>query len=157
MKATAVLRVLAGLRRSGIKGAFLLHPAAVIWHHLLLQGAEAYRGGTPAPRRNLGQSMSTICLACCRACVALKEWLQCSGWHRETLSVQAVLWLTAQLMPGQVKLRPQRTRGSDSHHFRHQGQHFCCQTSNRLIKVEPWDVEQKTWLQAMTKNNTSGN
>lgn len=39
----------------GIKGAcverpLLPHQAAVIWHHLLLQGAEAYREGMPVPQ-----------------------------------------------------------------------------------------------------------
>lgn len=58
-------------RRRGIKGAceerpFLLYPAAVIWHHLLLQGAEAYRERTPASRHNPGRCMSAICPACCR-------------------------------------------------------------------------------------------
>lgn len=89
---------------NGIKGVFLLHPAAVIWHHLLLQGAKAYRGGTPAPRRNPGRSMSTICLACCRASVASKEWLQCSGLtQRDTVSSGCTLAdSSADARPGQT-------------------------------------------------------
>lgn len=72
LKTTGVpLSVLVRLGRSGFKGAceerpFLLHPAAVIWHHLLLKGAEAYREGIPAPGHNPRQCMSAICMACCR-------------------------------------------------------------------------------------------
>lgn len=104
LKTTVILSVLAGLRRSRIKGAFLLHPAAVIWHHLLLQRVEAYREGTPAPRHNPGRSMSTICLACCRASAAGKEWLQCLGLtQRDTVSSGCTLVdSSADVRPGQT-------------------------------------------------------
>lgn len=67
-------------------------------HHLLLQGTQAYRQGLPAPRHNPRQSMSAVCLACCRAGAAAEEW------RRDVLSVEAVLRLTARL-----RLRPRRT------------------------------------------------
>lgn len=53
-----------------------LHPAAVIWRHLLLRGAGAYREGMPAPRRNPRQRMLAICAG---TSTEGKERVQCWG------------------------------------------------------------------------------
>lgn len=86
-----------------------------------------------------------------------KEWLQCWGWDRETLSFKAAFWLTAQLTPGQVKSWSQRRRGSGLPPLCIAADRFDVKHPSRLIKVTPRDTEQKMWLRGKTRSDTSGN
>lgn len=107
-----------GLGRRGIKGAWeerplLLHPAAVIWHHLLLQGAEAYREGTLAPRRNPRRCMSAICLACCRDRCSREIMTPVLGLRqRNTVNSDCIL------ADSSADARPGQTPATDDEGFR---------------------------------------
>lgn len=79
----------------------LLHPAAVIWHHLLLQGARAYRVGQRAPGITPGYVHQPYARPAAGTTAEGKEWLQCWRWNRERLSVQADNW--ADTRPGQIQ------------------------------------------------------
>lgn len=113
-----VICVLVGSGRRGIKGAcverpFLLHPAAVIWHHLLLRGTEAYREGTPAPRHNPRRCMSAICPAGCRDQCSRERMNPVLGLRqRDTAMSGCTLADNSADTRPRVKPWPRRTKGS---------------------------------------------
>lgn len=133
----------------GIKGAceerpFLLHPAAVIWHHLLLQGAEADREGTPTLRRNPRAMYVSHMPGLLQGPVLGRERMTPVLGLRQRDTVM----LTARLTPCQVKPRPRWARGSGS-------PPSALERTDLMSNISPFDKSRATGHRA--EDVTAGN